>query len=63
MEDPYQKKADVSSLDADLQNLRRSKYDVKLAAQTRRWIFDIVKEQEPSEELIEVIKDGVVLGK
>lgn len=63
MEDPYQKQADVSSLDADLRDLRRSKYDRKLAADARRWIFERIVEQEPEEDLIAVIKDGVVLGK
>jgi hypothetical protein len=63
MQDPYQKKPDVSSLDADLRDLRRSKYDQKLAKDARHWIFNLINEPEPSEDLIKVIKDGVVLAK
>lgn len=62
-EDPYQKKADVSSLDQDLRELRRSKYDKELASQAKKWIFDRIGETVPQQDLIDVLKDGVVLGK
>lgn len=62
-EDPYQKKADVSSLDQDLRELRRSKYNKQLADQARQWIFDRIGETEPQQDLIDLLKDGVVLGK
>lgn len=63
-EDPYQKKADVSSLDQDLRELRRSKYNKDLADQAKQWIFDRIGESVPQQEdLIDVLKDGVVLGK
>lgn len=63
MEDPYQKKADVSSLDADLRELRRGKYNKELASQAKSWIFNVIEESEPQGELIETIKNGVALGK
>jgi len=63
IEDPYQKKADVTSLDQDLRALRRSKYNPQLADQAREWIFDRINEPDPKKDLIEVLKDGVVLGK
>lgn len=56
-------KADVSSLDQDLRELRKAKYDTKLANQARNWIFSIINEPEPNDELIPLLKSGVVLGK
>ncbi|CAM9012504.1 unnamed protein product [Wickerhamomyces anomalus] len=62
-EDPYQKKADVSSLDQDLRELRRSKYNKDLADQAKQWIFDRIGESVPQQEdLIDVLKDGVKYG-
>jgi hypothetical protein len=55
----------VTSLDADLQALRQSKYSTQLAEQAKTWIFkDVLKEsQVPSEDLISTLKSGVVLGR
>lgn len=56
-------KADVSLLDQDLRELRKAKYDTKLANQAKNWIFSIINEPEPNDELIPLLKSGVVLGK
>ncbi|KAH3673188.1 hypothetical protein WICMUC_003806 [Wickerhamomyces mucosus] len=62
MEDSYQRKADVSSLDSDLKELRKSKFDQNLANEAKNWILAIIGETT-SKPFIELIKSGVVLCK
>lgn len=54
----------VTSLDADLRALRHSKYNLQLADQAKIWIFkEVLKENIPSDDLIKLLKDGVILCK
>lgn len=62
--DPYSLKADVSSLDEDLREQRRAKFDNNLAKRAQEWIFSVINEPLPTnEDLIQSLKNGVVLGK
>lgn len=53
--------ASVSSLDKDLKSLRLSRYTPQAANEVRQWIEDVLQERLPSGDLLEVLKDGVVL--
>jgi transgelin len=53
--------ASVSSLDKDLRNMRLSRYTPQAAKEVRVWIEDMLHERLPSGDLLEVLKDGVVL--
>ncbi len=51
----------VSSLDKDLRNLRLSKYTPQAAKEVRDWIEEVLHERLPNGDLLEVLKDGVIL--
>lgn len=53
--------ASVTSLDKDLRNLRLSKYTPQAANQVREWIEEMLHEKLPSGDLIDALKDGVIL--
>lgn len=53
--------ASVTSLDKDLRNLRLSKYTPQAANQVREWIEEMLHEKLPPGDLIDALKDGVVL--
>ncbi|KAK9366065.1 calponin [Lipomyces kononenkoae] len=53
--------ASVTSLDQDMAELRKSKYDAKSAAEAKAWIENILGENFGSEELMDILKDGVIL--
>ncbi|KAI9811202.1 MAG: hypothetical protein M1826_003289 [Phylliscum demangeonii] len=55
--------ASVTSLDKDLRSMRLSKYTPQDARQVREWIEEVLKEPLPGGELLDVLKDGVVLCK
>lgn len=53
--------ASVTSLDKDLRNLRLARYTPQAANEVRVWIEDILREKLPAGDLLDVLKDGVVL--
>ncbi|KAI1933389.1 calponin [Ophidiomyces ophidiicola] len=53
--------ASVTSLDKDLKNLRLSRYTPQAANEVRGWIEEVLRESLPSGDLLEALKDGVVL--
>lgn len=53
--------ASVSSLDQDMRNLRLSRYTPQAANEVRKWIEAILGESLPSGDLLDVLKDGVLL--
>lgn len=54
----------VSSLDNDLSELRASKYDGATTSEVRTWISTVIGEELPSnEDLMDVLKDGLILCK
>lgn len=53
--------ASVTSLDKDLRNLRLSRYTPQAANEVRVWIEDTLREKLPAGDLLDVLKDGVVL--
>ena len=55
--------ASVSSLDKDLRNLRMSKYSPQAANEVRDWIEETLGEKLPAGDLLDALKDGVVLCK
>ncbi|CCD23033.1 Scp1p NDAI_0A08810 [Naumovozyma dairenensis CBS 421] len=65
----YDKKADVTSLDSDLTELRRSKFSKESIKEIENWIYEIIlKEPLPSSnnedgesDLLDKLKDGTVL--
>ena len=60
----YDKKADVTSLDEDLRQLRKSKYSPEAVQHIKTWVFEsVLIEATPSEDLLECLKDGTVLCK
>ncbi|KAI9887542.1 MAG: hypothetical protein M1823_000633 [Watsoniomyces obsoletus] len=55
--------ASVSALDKDLKQLRLSKYTPQAARETQAWIEDVLGERLNQGDLLEALKDGVVLCK
>ncbi len=55
--------ASVTSLDKDLRSMRLSKYTPEAAKEIRDWIEDVLGERLPNRDLLEALKDGVVLCK
>ncbi|KAK9314386.1 calponin homology domain-containing protein [Lipomyces starkeyi] len=53
--------ASVTSLDQDMAELRKSKYDAKSVAEAKAWIEGILGDDLGSEDLIDILKDGVIL--
>ncbi len=53
--------ASVSSLDGDLRKLRLDKYTPAAANEARAWIESTLGERLPRGDLLESLKDGVVL--
>lgn len=58
----YNKKADVTSLDEDLRQLRENKFSADAVEDIKRWIFkSVLKESEPNDPLLQCLSDGTVL--
>ncbi|EGP91115.1 uncharacterized protein MYCGRDRAFT_98363 [Zymoseptoria tritici IPO323] len=55
--------ASVTSLDADMRNLRLSRYTPHAANEARAWIEGVLDSSLPPGDLLEVLKDGVALCK
>jgi hypothetical protein len=55
--------ASVSALDKDLQKLRLSKYTPHAAKEARMWIEEVLGEKLGSDDLLDALRDGVVLCK
>ena len=53
--------ASVSSLDKDLRQMRLDKYTPQAAKEVRDWIEEIVGKGLHSGDLLEALKDGLVL--
>ena len=55
--------ASVSSLDQDMRKLRLDRYTPQAANEVRSWIEDTLGAQLASGDLLDSLKDGVVLCK
>lgn len=55
--------ASVTALDKDLRQLRLSKYTPQAANEVRIWIEDILTEKLGDGDLLDSLRDGVVLCK
>ncbi|KAK5120654.1 hypothetical protein LTR85_006012 [Meristemomyces frigidus] len=55
--------ASVSSLDADMRNLRLGRYTPQAAKEVRTWIEDTLGEQLAPGDLLDALKDGAALCK
>ena len=55
--------ASVSSLDKDLRRMRLDKYTPAAANEARKWIEEATREQLPSSDLLEGLRDGILLCK
>lgn len=55
--------ASVSSLDQDMKKLRMDRYTPKAANEVRSWIEHVLGERLPSGDLLDALKDGVILCK
>lgn len=55
--------ASVSSLDQDMRKLRLDRYTPAAANEVRGWIEEVLGEKLPGGDLMESLKDGVVLCK
>jgi transgelin len=53
--------ASVTSLDKDLRNMRLSKYTPQAANEAHQWIEEILQEKLQPGDLLDALKDGVVL--
>lgn len=53
--------ASVSSLDQDMRKLRADRYTPKAANDIRDWIEETLREQLPTGDLLETLKDGTIL--
>ena len=53
--------ASVSSLDKDLRGMRLSRYTPQAVKEVRDWVEEILHERLPTGDLLEVLKDGVIL--
>ncbi|CAI6900621.1 ANL_collapsed_G0053580.mRNA.1.CDS.1 [Saccharomyces cerevisiae] len=57
----YDKKADVTSLDEDLRQLRESKFSPEAIQNIKIWVYkSVLKEIAPPGDLLECLKDGTV---
>lgn len=60
----YDKKADVTSLDEDLRQLRQSKFSPEAVQHIKKWVFEsVLAEAAPPDDLLQCLKDGTVLCK
>ncbi|KAI7283037.1 hypothetical protein KC345_g3173 [Hortaea werneckii] len=55
--------ASVTSLDQDMRNLRLGRYTPQAANEARQWIEDSLGEPLSSRDLLDALKDGIVLCK
>ena len=55
--------ASVTSIDKDLRNLRLGKYTPEVATEVRSWIEEALGQPLPVGDLLQGLKDGVVLCK
>lgn len=55
--------ASVSSLDQDMRQLRLDRYTPQAAQELRSWIESTLGEQLPNGDVLDSLKDGVVLCK
>ncbi|KAI7684350.1 hypothetical protein KC322_g13471 [Hortaea werneckii] len=55
--------ASVTSLDQDMRNLRLGRYTPQAANEARQWIEDSLGESLSSRDLLDALKDGIVLCK
>ncbi|KAI7006141.1 hypothetical protein KC324_g20927 [Hortaea werneckii] len=55
--------ASVTSLDQDMRNLRLGRYTPQAANEARQWIEDSLGESLSSHDLLDALKDGIVLCK
>jgi transgelin len=53
--------ASVSSLDKDLRQLRLDKYTPQAAKEVRDWIEEMLGDRLPTSDLLEALRDGLVL--
>lgn len=53
--------ASVTSLDKDLRNMRLGKYTLQAANEARAWIEEALGERIASGDLLDALKDGIVL--
>lgn len=53
--------ASVSSLDKDLRQMRLDKYTPQAAKEVRDWIEEILCERMPDGDLLEALRDGLIL--
>lgn len=53
--------ASVTSLDADMRNLRLARYTPAAAAQTRAWLESTLGTPLPAGDLLDALKDGIAL--
>lgn len=55
--------ASVTSLDQDMRRLRMERYTQAAANEVRTWIEDTLGERLPRADLVDGLKDGVILCK
>lgn len=53
--------AAISGLDSDLRQMRLEKYTSRAANEVRTWIEEILEERLAPGDLLDALKDGVVL--
>ncbi len=53
--------ASVSSLDKDLRKMRLDRYTPQAAKEVRDWIEEILEDRLPGGDLLEALRDGLVL--
>lgn len=53
--------ASVSSLDKDLRKMRMDRYTPQAAKEVRDWIEEILGDRLPDGDLLEALRDGLVL--
>lgn len=53
--------ASVTSLDQDMRNLRLGRYTPQAANEAREWIESVLGETLPPGDLLQILKDGVIL--
>lgn len=59
----YRKMASVSLADKDLRNSRMGKYNAQAVNEVRSWIELILGQRLPGNDLLDTLRDGVVLCK
>lgn len=55
--------ASVSSLDKDLRQMRLDRYTPQAAKEVREWIEEMLGDRLHSGDLLEVLRDGLILCK